>query len=59
MPTNRRTNTPERSIFFILEDRTTVIIIGNPSGTATTKMDMATLNARIKWGTAKEGSHKR
>ena len=36
IPTNLRTKTLFFNIFFILDDNTKVIIIGNPSGTATT-----------------------
>ena len=38
IPTNFRTKTLFFNIRFILEDKTRVIIIGNPSGTATTIM---------------------
>ena len=44
IPTNLRTKTFYLSIFFILEDKTKVIIIGKPSGTVTTMT--VTLNVR-------------
>ena len=36
IPTSLRTKTLLFNIFFILDERTSVIIIGSPSGTATT-----------------------
>ena len=45
MPTSLRTNTLSRSIRRILEDSTTVIIMGRPSGTATTTTVMARVRA--------------
>ena len=45
MPTSFFTSTRSRSIRFIFEDSTTVIIIGSPSGTATTMTEIASVSA--------------
>ena len=45
IPTRRRTRTPFFIIRFMLKERTTVIIMGSPSGTATTRMEMARVRA--------------
>ena len=45
MPTSRRTSTLPLSIRRIFDDRTTVIIIGRPSGTATTTTVTASVTA--------------
>ena len=50
IPTSRLTRTPERSIRFMFEESTTVIIIGSPSGTATTTMDIAIVKAVMNSG---------
>ncbi len=55
IPTNFRTSTLSFSIRFILEDSTTVIIIGSPSGTATTITVMARVRACKRAETIKDG----
>ena len=51
MPTGLRTITLSFSIRSILEESTTAIIMGSPSGTATTTMAMASVSACISRGT--------
>ncbi len=50
MPTSFLTSTLFLSILFIFEERTKVIIIGRPSGTATTMIVTAKVNAYIMCG---------
>ena len=49
MPTNFLTKTLFFNIFFMLLDKTKVIIIGKPSGTATTIIVTLNVKAYIKW----------
>ena len=48
MPTSFRTSTWSRIMRSILEESTTVIIMGSPSGTATTTMLMDSVSACIR-----------
>ena len=49
IPVNFLTKTLFFNILFILEDKTKVIIIGRPSGTATTIIVTAKVSAWSKW----------
>ena len=54
IPTSFLTRTPSRSIFRIFADKTTVIIIGSPSGAATTTTVIIKVSAWIKVEQTKE-----
>ena len=58
MPTSLRTMTLSRFIRSILADSTTAIIMGSPSGTATTTMAMASNAAWNRRDRTKAGSCK-
>lgn len=59
IPTIRRTSTFFFIMRFMFEERTTVIIIGSPSGTATTRTDIASVSAERHSPAVKRASERR